>query len=65
MSGKGFFYFYSVETGFVQPLLVMMFRTAEFLRPRDLSCEFLRSMDQDRKALGANPDLSTHELQCK
>ena len=44
-------------------MLVMMLRAAEFLCPRDLSCEFLRSVDQDRKALGANPDLFARELQ--
>jgi hypothetical protein len=41
----------------------MGFRAAEFLRTGDLSCELMRGMDQDRKALGANPDLSGHELQ--
>ena len=36
--------------------------TAEFLCPGNLSGELLGSVDQDRKALGANPDLSAQEL---
>jgi len=45
--------------------LMMRFRVAEFLRAGDLSCKLVGGMDQDRKALRTNPDLSTHELQCK
>jgi hypothetical protein len=43
--------------------LVMRFRASECLCAGDLAREFLRSMDQNWKALGANPDFAPLILQ--